>query len=348
MSQRGPLTFAAKKVDHVGHAEWRRGPRVTEIRRYYGMGAWELWTREHPLDLTEKKRPLAELATEPIFEVHTFRELQRKVAFLNVMNKTSNLLYRGQHRDRAFAPTLLRNRWTPPRSASEIFIDDQRKWYWDELERMCALITAGLDGRMPRWRPFKYWPEEPWLRVAPWSVIQHYELWPSPMLDFTSSLRVAASFALGTDSEAARRKPRTDGYVYVNAFDEITGDLMDLNSRSATAVVRLSSVCPPTAERPHLQEGFLVGNPNLSISDLTGRQPSGPVASTIATFHLVDAPSDLTSTSFWDDDFPRHTEESLLPAQGDELGEVLRHAFEFEIVAGRVRFSLSSDSALET
>lgn len=318
---------------------------MSSDRRYYGMGTWGLWESKHPTDLSSTKLSLTALANEPGFDVHSFRELRRKVAFLNVMNKTSYLLYRGQQADYPFAPTILRSRWTMPGSGYPISIAEQRAFYWTELQQICDQVTMKLDGLLPRWRPFKQWPSKPWLRVAPWSVIQHYELWPTPLLDFTSSLRVAASFALGPDSEAARQNRRTEGYLYVNAFDAIAGDLMeDLDDHSGCAVLRLSAVCPPSAERPHLQDGYLVGNPNFSSSDLTPGQPFGPAATLIAKFHLIDAPSNGTSSTFWDEDFPRHTEESLLPTHGDELGEALREALQYEI-AGRVQFSVRSEQA---
>jgi uncharacterized protein YcgL (UPF0745 family) len=314
---------------------------MPSTRNYYGMGAWELWENKHPPDLSAQKLSLASLANEPAFDAHSFRDLQRKVAFLNVMNKTSHLLYRGQRRDFPFVPTLLRSRWTAPGTGSPISIDDQREWYWRELQQVSEQVTIQLEGQLPRWRPFKQWTSEPWLRIAPWSVIQHYELWPTPLLDFTSSLRVAASFALWPDSEASRENRRTDGYLYVNAFDTITGDLMeDLDGNSDSAVVRLSAVCPPFAERPHLQEGFLVGNPNFSSSDLKAGERFGPAARLIAKFHLIDVEADAASSGFWDEDFPRHTNESLLPTKGDPLGEALERSFQYRIT-GRVDVSVS-------
>ena len=104
--------------------------------------------------------------------------------------------------------------------------------------------------------------------MAPWSLVQHYELWPTPLLDVTTSLRAATSFALGV---AVRRD---EGFVYVFALDDIEGDVMELDPRSRFAAVRLSAVCPPSTIRPHLQEGCWSA---IRCSDAATSAPTSPL-----------------------------------------------------------------------
>ena len=98
----------------------------------------------------------------------------------------------------------------------------------------------------------------------------------------TSSLRVAASFALGLP------KIRDAGILYVFGIPRIVSDVMDPSASDNPLAVRLSSVCPPVASRPHLQEGYLFGNPNFEAGDLA---QSGVPASSgwlVAKFRLED------------------------------------------------------------
>ena len=60
-------------------------------------------------------------------------------------------------------------------------------------------------------------------RLLRWSIFQHYEVCATPLLDVTHSLRITA------------------------------------NAEGGLQVIRLASVCPPAAIRPHIQEGYLLG-----------------------------------------------------------------------------------------
>lgn len=297
-------------------------------RTYYGLDAWRWWQEEAPPDLRDTKYPAGVVARTDPCEVTSYRELVKLAAFLNVMNKRDHLLYRGQSGDWALRPTLLRETWTLPRTGEAVDLGADRRWYFDQLDHICRRVAELLAGRLPRHKPFETFGDEPARKMAPWSVIQHYELWPTPVLDFTGSLRIAASFALGGE------EPRSSGYVYVSAFRSLESDPMLLHERGRGPVaLRLSAVCPPIADRPHLQEGFLVGNPAFGATDLTAPPATGVL---VARIHVVDrSPGEHGPESFWDEEYPRHSQESLLP-QADETLRLFDEALEHRVRDGRV------------
>jgi hypothetical protein len=257
------------------------------------------------------------------------------------MNKKLTLLFRGQRSDQPLLPTLLRAAWRSP-TGEMIDLERDRQHYLKELGVAGEVVYRVMRQEgLPRWRMLDE------IAEARWAVIQHYELWPTPLLDFTRSLRIAATFAIelsggsppvtGGSFHRDGASPRR-GFVYVIGVDDITSDPMDLRSgRNAYVTgslsaempasrwlpLRLDAVCPPRARRPHLQEGFLVGrNPfkwedNSDVSELL-----------IAKLEVVD------DGSFWDDDFPPFTRNSLLPDR-DQLRNRLLGALALEVHDGR-------------
>jgi len=87
-------------------------------------------------------------------------------------------------------------------------------------------------------------------RILRWAILQHYEVCPTPLLDVTHSLRVAASFA----SQGAA----AEVFLFVLAVPNLSGAIT-ASAEAGLQIVRLASVCPPTALRPHIQEGYLLG-----------------------------------------------------------------------------------------
>lgn len=87
-------------------------------------------------------------------------------------------------------------------------------------------------------------------RVLRWSILQHYGVCRTPLLDVTHSLRIAASFAsLGVGNDA---------FVFVLGVPNVSG-AVTASAEAGIQMIRLASVCPPTAVRPHIQEGYLLG-----------------------------------------------------------------------------------------
>ena len=137
-----------------------------------------------------------------------------------MMNNERILLFRGQRDDSPLTPTLFRDQWKPPfgRYRKPVPLVVARKAYWDGLTNAESVVLPILKRQgLPRWRHFRDYPQ------ARWAVIQHYELWPTPLLDFTSSLRVAASFAFGCDRNAP------EGFLYIVGVSQVWANLMDLS-----------------------------------------------------------------------------------------------------------------------
>src|SRR5205823_8222919 len=93
-------------------------------------------------------------------------------------------------------------------------------------------------------------------RYIQWSILQHYEVVATPLLDITQSLRVACSFA-----QRASRDPTC--YVLVLGLPYATNRI-SINSEEDVVNIRLLSICPPAALRPYFQEGFMAGTPDVT------------------------------------------------------------------------------------
>src|SRR5262249_29378940 len=87
-------------------------------------------------------------------------------------------------------------------------------------------------------------------RILRWSILQHYGVCRTPLLDVTHSLRIAASFASEGEPDTA--------FIFVLGVPNLSGAIT-ASSEAGLQIVRLSSACPPSAMRPHLQEGYLLG-----------------------------------------------------------------------------------------
>lgn len=178
--------------------------------------------------------------------VSDFMDLATKIATLQFKNREFVLLFRGQHRDfkrsradgnkySSLAPSLFRNnpssydlesRYNRLALAEKILIDEYQDSDFPELDRLQRQ------------------------RILRWAILQHYEVCSTPLLDVTHSLRIAASFATIGAADSA--------FIFVLGVPNLSGSVT-ANAESGVQIVRLSSVCPPQSLRPHLQEGYLLG-----------------------------------------------------------------------------------------
>jgi len=92
-----------------------------------------------------------------------------------------------------------------------------------------------------------------------WAILQHYG-YPTPLLDITKSIRLAASFATMKYFANCREVNVNEhpGFVYVLGLPEAHGYISSF-TYEAVVLVRLLGTCPPEAKRPHLQDGYLIG-----------------------------------------------------------------------------------------
>ncbi|SIT49761.1 conserved hypothetical protein [Paraburkholderia ribeironis] len=284
------------------------------LERSYGQEAFYAWDENKPPDLSDKQTS-PDYANAHTWSVSSFQQLVEAVAFLGSMNKRLALFYRGQSRDVAPLPALFRNSWCAFDTDKHFEINSTIcKKYWDALfdigRRVFEICNEPQLG-LPRWRGLKG------IREVQWAVVQHYGIWPTPLLDLTSNLRVAASFAMSFAS-ATRSNPKT-GYLYVSGMPYSTGSISyDIDQQVVLA--RLQSACPPIAKRPHYQDGFLVGRFPLYEPDHEAAQNSSLIRRLVAKFQLHD------SGEFWNVDFPPISLAALLPSQ-DPLRERLLDEF---------------------
>jgi hypothetical protein len=200
-----------------------------------------------PIEL-EKHTNGGDVAKSPAFEITTYRKLVEFVARLAFLHKDQLLFFRGQGRDfqnkvgaSTFYPTIYRG---------EYLSQDEIKSRFRVLDECCRQLKRifqdnNLEGEYEVSRKI----------YVQWSILQHYQVCETPLLDFTHSLRVACSFA----QEAALDK---EGYVYVFGLPYITNRI-SINSEEELANVRLLSICPPQALRPYFQDGYLCGTTDI-------------------------------------------------------------------------------------
>ena len=143
-------------------------------------------------------------------------------------------------------------------------------------------------------------------RILRWAILQHYTICDTPLLDVSQSLRVAASFASYRNNRQA--------YLYALGVPHLSGAIT-ASAEAGLQTVRLSSVCPPTAVRPHIQEGFLIGEyPDLADAE----QKINYQESEIDFGLRLLAKFRFDPENFWHrDGFPKVGETALYPDRSD-------------------------------
>jgi hypothetical protein len=235
--------------------------------------------------------------------VGSYFELATKIAELQFRNRDHVLLFRGQsgdyrnaQRNTTLKPTLLRPERQGNPSATTLVARFERLAR-AERELVARYAASGYLGveRLQRHR------------ILRWAILQHYEVCTTPLLDVTHSLRIAASFAsLGETNKA---------YLFVLGVPNLSG-AVTASAEAGLQIVRLSSVCPPSAVRPHIQEGYLLGvYPDLV--DYAQRENY---------FHYemdfgrrLVAKFVFNPATFWkSDNFPKVTRPALYPSAGQD------------------------------
>lgn len=182
------------------------------------------------------------------FPVNTYRELVEHCAELAYLNKDYLLFYRGQAVDyknkndkSSFYPSIYRGDYLLKREIEHRF--DILNQASSKLVELLNNRTKDGAGELKR------------KKYIQWSILQHYEVCGTPLIDFTHSLRVACSFAL-LDND------NSHAYIYVFALPYITNRI-SVNSEHDLVNIRLLSICPPDALRPYFQEGYLASTSDI-------------------------------------------------------------------------------------
>lgn len=242
--------------------------------------------------------------------VSGFLDLAKKIAALQFSNPEHVLLFRGQTGDfhatlrdgtvrySSLKPTLFRP-LLGHQLAPELLLDGRFTFLSaaeHELVAHCADLFGAAAEKLRR------------RRILRWAILQHYEVCRTPLLDVTQSLRVAASFASANQAE--------QGFIFVLGVPNISG-AVTASAEAGLQVLRLSSICPPVAVRPHIQEGFLLGE-YPEMYDVVQKQH-------YASFEIdfsrrLIAKFRFNPSQFWrEEDFPMIQETALYPNQQDPL-----------------------------
>ena len=185
----------------------------------------------------------------PAFPVSTYRALVEHVARLAYANRNQLLFFRGQNKDyqsKAEGSTLY-----PAIYRGDNLLQAELEVRFKKLassER--ALVNLFKSHKIEGSRDVSH------KKYIQWSILQHYEVVATPLLDVTQSLRVACSFAqmASTDSQC---------FVYVLGLPFPTNRI-SVNSEEELVNIRLLSICPPAALRPYYQEGYMAGTPDVT------------------------------------------------------------------------------------
>ncbi|UFI02146.1 FRG domain-containing protein [Roseibium aggregatum] len=179
--------------------------------------------------------------------VSDYLDLAQKVAELQFRNRDHVLMFRGQRSDyrdsngrTSIRPSIFRS----VQGQNTHALLEQRFPALERAERL--LVDSYNDESL-----FLGGDEIKRYQILRWSIIQHYEIHDTPLLDVTHSLRVAASFA-SLENETG------EAYLFVIGIPNLSGAIT-ASAEAGIQTIRLSSVCPPSAMRPHVQEGYLLG-----------------------------------------------------------------------------------------
>ena len=185
--------------------------------------------------------------------IETFHDLIMEIAELSYKNPDVMLLYRGQNNNyiktkyATLYPTIYRSN-----SEKDINFD------FDILEKTSTLLMTELekDNNVDK-EEIK---ELKKIKLLQYSILQHYEVCKTPLLDLTQSIKVACSFAI------LDNKDKT-GYIYVLGMPYVNGRI-SVDSEDYITNVRLLSISSSSSKRPFFQEGYLVQTEFASNADI--------------------------------------------------------------------------------
>lgn len=264
------------------------------------------------------------VAKDEAMEVANYRELRKHIAQLSYANKDCILFYRGQKNDyrnqnsgkSTFYPSMYRG---------DRLDKDELKYRWEKLNKASEIFIKKLR--------YKY-PSKTYIvkrkRIVQWSILQHYEVTETPLIDVTQSLKVACSFAvLDNSNEYA--------YIYAFALPYYTNRI-SVNSEHYLTNVRLLSVAPPQALRPYYQEGFLIGEDEFSETYTNKKDELDLNNRLVAKFKFKN------NEEFWGESERALTKEDLYP-KDDEIETLCKEVSEelYSFLASKRNVKITGD-----
>ncbi len=237
--------------------------------------------------------------------VKSYRDLVSKVAELSFYNPEHVLFFRGQTHDHSNEDglTTLHATMFRPKRGNHRLTNRTIETRFQRLQEFSnrlkgEYVNQGLAGQ-DRIRKHN---------ILRWAILQHYEICRTPLLDLTHSLRVACSFAFDGVSDE-------DPYLFVLALPNVSGSVTS-SSEHGVQIIRLLSICPPSAMRPHIQEAYVVGEyPTVDSYEQKIEYSRGDVdfaRRLLCKFRLK-------RNSFWSPEFTKVEHSALYPNQGDVM-----------------------------
>lgn len=242
-----------------------------------------------------------EVAKDDGYFVATYRELIEQVAKLSYLNKDYLLFFRGQAND--YKNRVNKSTFYPTIYRSDYLTQQELNYRFDKLHSASRILTElfeknKIEGRYELKRK----------KYIQWSILQHYEVTETPLIDITQSIRVACSFAqLNNEQETA--------FIYVFGLPYYTNRI-SINSEQDLINIRLLSITPPQALRPYFQEGFLVGTDDIT-NEYQKKEELDLNNRLIAKIKIPN------SNTFWDESFNRIPKSALYP-DNDNIEEICR------------------------
>lgn len=230
------------------------------------------------------------------YKITNFRQLIDEVAVVTLNNKSFEMFYRGQRKDylnnqaiiysdrkkkSTIMPAICRPDKKTDGTLKYSIRQKQVSDRYDYLYDLIDFINAQNRNRLP----YEYY----------MSLFQHYEIAPTPFIDITQSLRVAATFALHNSDV---------GFLFVFGLP-FPNQSISYFTDLGIILLKLQNVVSVNAVRPRYQEGYLVGkfpfsNKKTISDDLSNRM--------VAKFKL-----DNSNNDFWDLYFQPMPNEVLFP-----------------------------------
>jgi hypothetical protein len=237
------------------------------------------------------------------YSVGSFSNLVCSVAQLAFYNRDHVLLFRGQGSEYRTSTKMLTS--IQPSIFRSGGVED-----WPTTLRARFRRLESADQRLKQlWFDHNLEDETRLVRqlILRWAILQHYEVCATPLLDVTHSLRIAASFA-------SHAGAGVKAMLYVLAVPQLSGAIT-ASAEANLQIVRLSSICPPSARRPHFQEGYLLGEyPEIQ----TVAQKDNYRLFEIDFGRRLLCKFRLQLRSFWSDDaFPCVPKKALYPDRRD-------------------------------
>lgn len=285
-------------------------PFKKETKRLVFKKGWEL---EEQIDSKWERRDATvnKIRISDGYPITTYRQLINEVALVTLNNKKYEMFYRGQSKDYKDNQSVYYKHNTPrsiiypsicrpdrkidgtyKKSVRKAKIQDR----YDDLYNMIDLMTKGRNYHIEYYL----------------ALFQHYDILPTPFIDITQSLNVAASFALNKEEI---------GYVYVFGLP-YPNQSISYYYDSEIILMKLQNVCPVNALRPRYQEGYLVGKYPM--------RPTKEGGDNLARRLIAKFKVDNSEGEFWDRNFKPIPNDILFP-KDDPIESILKaRKLEFE------------------